>query len=292
MGIDNFDSGISIEDILRDELSILLPKRYSVDTGIVVDRNGKTAGECDLLIFNKEWFPAIKLAPTSKSRRSYFPIEGLYAVCEVKQTLDFKSLDKALEKLVICHRLNRPATDANRLVENWELDGCFHGLKNPLYSAVVATSIKDGIDLDQLVQRFYEINQTLRRQEVIRSLCVLNKGTITWGFEDLDHEFKPALFMRDDLFHPIIPIYHKVPAAPSAFYSFVSDLMLHLYQSVLAAEDVPIAYGPKEHKTMRPQSSEIALPPDSEWLEKLNWKKDESGNMIQNNWDYSADKDG
>lgn len=291
MNLDNYDSGAGIEDILREELSLLLPKRYSVRAGIIADRDGKTAGDCEIIVFNQEWFPAIKIGATTESRRFHFPVEGVYAVCEVKQSIDYQILDEAMEKLVVCHRLNRPQTNANRLVENWELDGCFHGLRNPLYSAVIATSLKDKIDMDRLVERFYDINKTLKRQEVIRCLCVLNNGTITWSFIDLDGEFRPALFMREDLFHPIIPVYHKVPKTSSALYPFVSDLMLHLYQCILAAEDIASAYGPKEFNMMRPISPEISLPPDAEWIEKLKWKKNERGELVPIRMEYKDKED-
>jgi hypothetical protein len=185
-----------------------------------------------------------------------------------------------MEKLVVCHRLDRPWTNANRLVENYDLDGCFHGLKNPLYSAIVAISLKKGVDIDRLVERFFYINKTLKRHEVVRCLCVLGFGTVTWQFESLDGDIRPAVFMRDDVFASIFPAYHKVPKTPSALYAFLSDLLLHLYKSVLAAEDIAIAYGPKEFTAMRPTSPEIALDPDDEWLEKLKWTKDENGNIV------------
>jgi hypothetical protein len=280
MNIDNYDSGPGVEDILREELRYLLPSRYSVRSGVINDRRGRTAGDCDIIIFNDFWFPAIKAGATPESRRFHFPIEGVYSVCEVKQSLDYQVLDKAMEKLVVCHRLERPMTNANRLVENWDLDGCFHGLKNPLYSAIVATTLKEGIEMDQLVNRFFDINKTVERLEVVRCLCVLGHGTVTWGFKHLDGDRRPALFMREDIFAPIFPAYHKVPDTPSALYAFLSDLFLHLYQSVLAAEDIAIAYGPKEVTTKIPTSPEIVLEPDTEWMKKLGWIKDKHGNLI------------
>lgn len=280
MNIDNYDSGPSVEDILRNELVYLLPNRYSVRSGVINDRHGRTAGDCDIIVFNDLWFPAIKAGATPESRRFHLPIEGVYAICEVKQSIDYKILDEAMEKLVVCHRLNRPQTNANRLVENYDLDSCFHGLKNPLYSAIIATSLKKGVEIDKLVERFFLINKTLKRLEVIRCLCILGEGTVTWGFADLNGERRPTIFMRDDLFAPIFPVYHKVPQTPSALYAFLTDLFLHLYQSVLAAEDIAAAYGPKEFRPMQPKSSDVALEPDLEWMERLKWTKNQTGEMV------------
>jgi hypothetical protein len=280
MNIDNYDSGPGVEDILREELRYLLPNRYSVRSGVINDRHGKTAGDCDIIIFNDLWFPAIKAGATPESRRFHFPVEGVYAVCEVKQSLDYRVLDEAMEKLVVCHRLDRPMTNANRLVENNDLDGCFHGLRNPLYSVIIATSLKKGVEMDKIVERFFYINKALKRLEVVRCLCVLGHGTVNWGFLHPDGDVRSTLFMKEDIFAPIFPAYHKVPKTPSALYACLSDLLLNLYQSVLAAEDIAVAYGPKEFTAMYPASSEIVLEPDAEWMEKLGWVKDKQGEIV------------
>src|SRR5262249_21252049 len=137
------------------------------------------------------------------SRRVHLPIEGVYAVGEVKQTLTYASLDAALEKLVIAHRLHRPPTSASRIVENRELDACKHGLTNPLYSFVLATRLEEGISFDAVIRRFVEINQGLRRLEIVRALCVLGKGTIHWVTRDNSGEIRPTLLMGHDLHQPL-----------------------------------------------------------------------------------------
>src|SRR5262245_47719400 len=101
--IDNFDCGLGIEDIIRDELSKLLPARYSVHCGVVNDRYGRTVGDCDVVIFNELWFPFIRSGAAEASRRFHFPVEGVYGVLEIKSSLDYTSLDEAMAKLVACH---------------------------------------------------------------------------------------------------------------------------------------------------------------------------------------------
>ena len=98
--IQNFDSGLGVEDIVREELGNLLPQRYSIAGGVVNDRSGRTAGDCDLVIRDHMWSPIIKPGATAQSRRAHFPIEGVYAAVEIKQTLGFKRLDEAMAKLV------------------------------------------------------------------------------------------------------------------------------------------------------------------------------------------------
>ena len=86
----NFDSGPGVEDIVREELANLLPRRYCVDAGIINDRSGYTAGDCDIVVRDDIWTPVIKPGATDQSRRFHFPIEGVYAAVEIKQTLGLK----------------------------------------------------------------------------------------------------------------------------------------------------------------------------------------------------------
>ncbi len=75
--------------------------------------------------------------------------------------------------------------------------------------------------------------------------------------------------MLDDLYQPLFPVLHKVPNVDSAFYPLVSDLLLHLYHSVLAPEDLPAKYGPTKFNIKVPNSPQIALDPDPEWIDSL-----------------------
>ncbi len=278
--IDEFDSGIGVEDIVRQELARLCPRRYSIRSGVINDSLGRTAGDFDVVVFNDLWFPVVKAGATENSRRFHYPVEGVYAAIEIKQTLTYKELDRAMEKLVAGHRLERPRTFANRLVENRDLDTCFHGLTNPLYSAIMATRLPPQVTFEDLVNRFFDVNKQLRRLEVIRCLCVLGEGCVTWGYYTEECELRPARFMRDDLFHPIVPILHRVPKIESSLYPFACDLLMHLYHSVLGAEDIAWIYGPDSPTISRPKSTEIALEPDLEWLSLLDLEYDEHGNRV------------
>lgn len=262
MNIDNYDSGSGFEDILREELSKMLPTRYSVDSGVVVDREGKTAGDCDIVIFNDIWFPHVKAAATNVSRRCFFPIEGIYSIGEIKQSLNYASLDDALKKLIICHRLKRPSTNFNRLIENRQQEPTVPGTSNPLYSFVIAAGLNNDISFEDLINRFFDINKGLKRMELVRALCVLGHGTVTWCYKQPDTgEIKPALFMGEDLGHSLFPGYQPSVDTSSSLFSLISNLMLHLYHSVLAPEDLATWYGVENRKIKVPESLEILVKP-------------------------------
>jgi hypothetical protein len=145
------------------------------------------------------------------------------------------------------------------LTENRDLDACPHGISSPLYSFVVATCAGD--ELQSLVERFFDINRSLKRLEVVRSLCVLGQGTVTWGFRSADGP-KPALFMSEDLKVPLFPAFLPAEVCESPLYAFIENLVLHLYHSVLGPEDIVSRYGPINRGVRVPTDPNVALPPD------------------------------
>ena len=150
--IDNYDSGPGLEDIIRRELSQLLPHRYSVDAGVVNDQDGRTAGDYDVLIQNLAWAPVVKLGATPDSRRFHYPVESIYSAFEVKQTLGFQELDQAMEKLVKLSRLNRPNNPYGHITENQHitfLDKEGYSL-NPLQTVVLGARIPEGVSFRDL----------------------------------------------------------------------------------------------------------------------------------------------
>jgi hypothetical protein len=259
--LDNFCSGPGVEEIVREELSKILPTRYTVTAGTLDDRYGKTAGDCDVVIFNSDWFPTVRAGATGHSRNQHFPIEGVYAVIEIKSALNFKILDDAVEKLVKCHRLHRPSIHGDRLNEN----RCFHRtgppekLVNPLYSAVLATGLDNGIEFDDIANRFFAICKRLNRPEVPHALCVVNEATLTWGVRG-NNEAKPAIF-HDDYSKPIFPSVARKSVIGSAFYPFINSLLLSLQHMILSPDDLPTKYGLNKHTISIPTDASIALSP-------------------------------
>lgn len=274
MAIHNFDSGIPFEELVRDEFRRILPSRYSVRSGTVVDANGYSAGQCDIVVFNDIWFPVVKPGPVDSSRQVVLPVEGAYAIGEIKQTLDDQTLDDAMKKLVTCHRLERPETFAHRLVENRDHSSCVHGLTNPLYTFVLAAGMREGITFESVVNRFFDICKELRRLDVVRALSVIGHGTVIWGYEDPTDptatSSAPALFIEEDLFKPIYPVMFRASESAPALYSLMANLLLHLYHSVLAPEDLAANYGPLHLPLAVPTDRQkISLVPDAEWVERL-----------------------
>lgn len=271
LAFDAYNSGTPVEDLLREAVRELLPYRYETTTGTVVDARGFTSGDMDIVVFNSQWFPQVHAPATLDGKRRLLPFEGVYAVGEVKQTLTEGSLDEAMEKLVTCHRLRRASTPRSRITENRELSSnSSPGLSNPLFSFVVGASSKG--ELQPLIERFYDINKSLNRLEVVRGLCVLGAGTVTWAVRRAADN-GPAVFMTDDLALPIVPAYLPASQYGPALFTLVENLLLHLYHSVLGPEDIASQYGPLDRGVKLPTDPSICLPADGQLKLHLRPKK-------------------
>ena len=240
--IRNFDAGPALEDIVRQELGKLLPDRYSVDKGVVNDSEGRTTGDCDVLITNRIWAPVVKLGATAESRRVHFPIEAVYSIVEIKRTMGIEELDQAMEKLVKASRLTRPEQKYGHITENQGFPGLDRDkhILNPLFTTILATKMKCGIQFREIVYRFGEINARLGRDHMITALYVLDEG-VAW-YSPLDGSCGEATFMWDR--HKPIGLRFSSQTPQGVFYVFFRQLLSHLTRSVLAVHE--LRYGSQE----------------------------------------------
>ena len=240
--IHNYDSGPGLEDIVRQELSKLLPDRYSIDPGVVNDRDGKTAGEADVLIWNKTWAPVVKLGATPESRRFHFPIESIYSAIEIKQTLGFDELDEAMEKLVKISRLNRPDNPYGHITENQHITFFDQAgqMLNPLHTTVLGTKLKSGLSFNDMALRFGEINSSLHRSEMVTALCLFDQGVALYLVKEDASRYVHASYMWDRQAPLDMGIYEQ---PDKAFYILFIHLLGHLTRSVLGIHDSNGHYG-------------------------------------------------
>lgn len=239
--VQNFDSGPGTEEIIREELARLLPNRYSVTPGLISDSKGRTAGDCDLIVRDPNWSPVIKPGATSESRRLHFPIESIYAVTEIKQSLGRRELDVAMKKLVMVNRLERATNPYGHITENQHIEFLDKpgSILNPLHTTVLATRIPDGSTFDDVVNRFAEINAKLNRKDMVKMLCVLDEGT-AWYSVESGTPFN-ATYMTDRSVPLILQVNHREPE--NAFYRYYVETLGHLTRSVLGLHNVPAMYG-------------------------------------------------
>src|SRR5690554_5426849 len=79
--------GDALENAWIEWLRKYLPNRYSVDKAIVIDSNGDTSHQIDIVIYDNWFTPFI----FSQNGFHYIPAEGVYAVFEVKPDISDSS---------------------------------------------------------------------------------------------------------------------------------------------------------------------------------------------------------
>lgn len=80
-----------------------LPNRYSVASTIIVDCEGETSEQQDIVVFDRQYTPFI----LKRDGMTFIPAEGVYTVIEVKQTIDKAYIEYASEKAASVRRLRR-----------------------------------------------------------------------------------------------------------------------------------------------------------------------------------------
>ena len=91
----------------RQFLGNILPNRYQVADGFVVDADGRRSDQIDLIVFDRQYSPPIFLG----NRVQYIPAEAVYAVFEIKQRIDWKNLRLACEKAGSVRALRRTSVE-------------------------------------------------------------------------------------------------------------------------------------------------------------------------------------
>ncbi len=80
-----------------------LPKRYMVDTGIIIDSTGRQSDQIDLIIFDAQYSYLV----FKQGNSILIPAESVYAVFEVKQKLNKKNIEYAGAKARSVRGLHR-----------------------------------------------------------------------------------------------------------------------------------------------------------------------------------------
>ena len=86
-----------------DFIDRLLPTRYQVCDGFVVDAQGLRSDQIDIIVFDRHYSPPLFRAGSVQ----YVPAEAVYAVFEVKQRIDKYTLRQACAKVSSVRRLRR-----------------------------------------------------------------------------------------------------------------------------------------------------------------------------------------
>ena len=186
----NFDSGIPIEDYFRQEFQKLIPPKYSLTCGSVIDKNHNTCGDCDVVFYDSFSYPKLKSSTTEDSRRKFMPFESVFGIIELKQTLNTGALDStgnlkegaktnlitACEKIAQFKGLHRKQVNDDFIKPGMVVRGQ-QNVNRPFGFILCLDGPDDAESVRKEVRR---INEEIPKERRIDGLFVLNKYAFTW----------------------------------------------------------------------------------------------------------------
>lgn len=145
----NFDDGDEYEVVLLHLLKALLPEKYGVCKGFIIDMEGNKAGD-DIIIYDKYRFPTLRLFDNEDySIKQQIPVEAVYAYIEAKHNLDDSTFPKSLSQVNAAKRLlmKREKIDFSWVTDDLKLNESvnlkrentnFPNYYNPPFTAIIS----------------------------------------------------------------------------------------------------------------------------------------------------------
>lgn len=213
--------GAETEDILKDFLNKLLPKRFSADTGLVIDLEDNISSQTDVIIYDSLNSPIYRTG----SRLLILPADNVASVIEIKSSLNKTELSDAAKKIASVKCLKKtPLTDVDQPVTFSPL------VTTKTYGIVFAYESKTS--LEALAENLKEINKIYPSEQWIDLVVVLDKGVIGYTVQSPFEQGFPAWFggATDNQFAPPPYYIHLVKAdlGDLTLNKFFVSLISHL----------------------------------------------------------------
>jgi hypothetical protein len=194
-------------------LRTYLPKRYSVDQAFIVDHQGNMSDQIDLVIYDQQYSPFVFHEQGVK----YIPAESVYAIFEIKQSLNKAHLLYAGEKAETVRKLQRTS------VMITHAGGTFP--PRPLFK-ILAGIITTSSDWEPAFgNSFEEALKLLTPKQQLNIGCCLHKGSFLMNQQDglnTSSEDESLIFFFVKLFIELQKL-GTVPAMDIELYSRALD---------------------------------------------------------------------
>lgn len=213
----NFELGDEFEFAICEILQSLLPDKFGVTRGFVVNKDGSKKGD-DIIIYDRNRFPTLRFHEKNQFHRlENIPIEAVFAYIEAKHTIEYNinnknsTFFKAFKQSSEAKELISKRAPANIFSFNpyfvetpfvskpLKKSNNIPPISNPAFSCIIARNFKfngmkkELVDLSSI--DFLIKNLLIPKQEIIPDLIVLNKDIVLHPRVYENGEFKEgALF--------------------------------------------------------------------------------------------------
>lgn len=101
--------GNAKEKAVRNKLEKIFPQSIGISTGCIIDVNGHTSKQTDIVIYEKDICPVFSINDTPES--TYYPCESVIAIGEIKSTLNTNTIDDSFSKIKSVKECIRHSSD-------------------------------------------------------------------------------------------------------------------------------------------------------------------------------------
>lgn len=151
------------EDVLKEVIRKLVPEKYRVGNGIIVDAYGTQSRQQDLFIFDAFNSPIFMKTESS----SVIPVESVYATVEVKSTLSKQTLQQSI------NNLRSVKTLKHNELKNTTIVSSRH---NKILGTIFAYSSDSS--LETIAHNVNDLCSSIPKSEQPSFICVFDKGLI------------------------------------------------------------------------------------------------------------------
>jgi hypothetical protein len=102
--------GMYKERTLQELVKFIVPYKYQLTDGYIINSYNETSTQCDLILYDKLNTPLVEFG----NRFQFIPVESVAAIGEVKSTLSKRELIEALIKLAKIKQLFKPSEEATK----------------------------------------------------------------------------------------------------------------------------------------------------------------------------------
>lgn len=142
-----------------------LPNRYAIDSAIVIDSNGRSSDQIDIVVYDPQYTPTL----LDQHDHRFIPAEAVYAVFEVKPTINKEYLVYAAQKAESVRVLERTSVAITHVAGKPVVKELF-----PIVSGIIATDVEwtEGFNS----QAFIENHNSLIEDKILDCGLVLSGG--------------------------------------------------------------------------------------------------------------------
>jgi len=205
----NLSKGEYREKPIQDFFKELLPNKFDVSSGEVIDYKGKVSSQSDVIIYrNLDGIPILQSEPT------ILQIESIMSIIEVKSTINVSEYEDCLKKIKKLYTLKPFGNN----IQQYERGRIPHKKDVRVFTSIFAYSSDSNMSLnDELSRYLRKANEIGIDPTLIDRIYILNKGVI----------------------NPSDRVYSDETEDKRAFFYFYSNLLQFIMRESRRRDEVP-----------------------------------------------------